>query len=138
MTITGPEPETVDAVQTSTQPVAISVAVPQQLTKTNEFVCNTTDAVCSNYAAARPVRDDKAASEASAVQGGKQSRTITMAFGITQAIVVDLDEVRQMTQTCFPAAHAVDPSTVSRVLSSWRSIQNWKTSMSDAAGHTMG
>jgi hypothetical protein len=138
MTILGTVPETVYAMQTSTQLAATSIAVQQQLTMTNEFVCETASAVCSNYAVANPVNDDKDASEALAVQGSKQSRTITVAFEITKTIVVDLNDVRQMTQTCFPAAPAVDPSNVSRVLSSWRSIQNYQTSMSDTAGHIMG
>jgi hypothetical protein len=134
----GPEPETVYAVQTSTQSAATSIAVPQQLATTNEFVCETSGAVCSNYVVANPVSDDNDTSEASAVQGNKQSQTITVAFGMTKTIVVDLNNVRQMTQICIPAGPAVDPSKVDRVLSSWRSIQNCQTSMSDTVGHIIG
>jgi hypothetical protein len=138
MAILGSEPETIYAVQTSTQSAAACAAVPQQLATKNKFVCETAGAVCSNYAVANLVNGDNDISEASAVQGGKQSRTITVAFGITKTIVVDLNDVRQMTQTCFPAVPAVDPSNVTMALSNWRSIQNCRTFMSDAAGHIMG
>jgi hypothetical protein len=117
-----PEPETVYAVQTSTHPATASIAVSQQSTQANEFVCNTAGAACSNYVAANPLSEDATASETSGDSCSKQSRTITVTFGITQTIDVDLDEVRQMTQACFPAAPAVDPSSVSMVLSGWRSM----------------
>jgi hypothetical protein len=84
--------------------------------------------------------DSNSVSKTSTIPCGKHSRTITDAFGVAQTIVVDLDEVRQMTQTCFPASTGVDPSTDSRVLNYWISLRILSTSMTmfDNAGHQMG
>jgi hypothetical protein len=150
-----------DHVQTSTPSTATGIIGPQELTapaaSASNFECNTTSimeqqqisetddynikapiAVSSSNSAANPISDSNSVSETSIIQGGKQSRTITDAFGVAQTIVVDLDEVRQMMQTCFPAAIGVDPPTDSRVLNSWISLRNLSTSMSDNAGHQMG
>ena len=94
--------------------------------------------VYSSYSEANPANDGNGVSEPSIIQGDKQSRTITNAFGVAKTIVVDLDEVRQVMQTCFLAATGEYPSTDNRVLNSRITLHNLSTSMSDNAGHKMG
>ena len=86
--------------------------------QTSESAYITTDPACLNSAATDPVSDDKAASETSTDQSSKQYRTITSTYGKTRTVVADLDEVRKVTQICFPVAPQIHRTTVGGVLSS--------------------
>jgi hypothetical protein len=136
--ISNTQPEINNAGQPWTPSVAAGIMGPQSKSETDDYNIKAAIADCSSYSAANPVNDGNGVSATSISQGGKQSRTITNAFGVATTIVVDLDEVRQMMQTCFPAATGVDSSIDSGVLNSWISLHNLSTPMSDNAGHKMG